>query len=171
MEPSNSNNNGREPYSDEQYTKWLDDMTPFLKLGNSLNYAIEKADLPKHKDTIYRKFRLKDWFCEKIEAFQRYPGEMVNSIFSRVIVSIDEKVKQGSPITDEEWRNLRFFAEKHRTCQQFFTTRTETAQTDDFKLGQILDRLEQENQKTDYALLGLHAKKAMEEMEQSIKSA
>ena len=94
MEPPNSNSTGREPYSDEQYVKWLDDMSPFLKLGNTLYHAIEKADLTKHKDTIYRKFRLNDWFCEKIEAFQRYPGEIVNSIFTRLIIQIDEKVRQ-----------------------------------------------------------------------------
>jgi len=160
MEPSNTNTTGREPYSDEQYVKWLDDMSPFLKLGNTLYHAIERADLTKHKDTIYRKVRLNDWFCEKIEAFQRYPGEMVNSIFTRLIIQIDEKVRQGSPINDEDWRNLRFFAEKHRSCQPFFATRTETAQVEPDKIARILDSLETET--TNYEELALQAQKAME---------
>lgn len=162
MEPTNTNTSGREPYSDEQFVKWLEDMSPFLKLGNTLHYAIDKADLTKHKDTIYRKMRLNDWFCEKIEAFQRYPGEIVNSIFTRLIISVDEKVRQGSPITDEDWRNVRFFAEKHRSCQPFFTNRTETAQVEPDKVARILDSLETEA--TDYDDLGEQAKKMLETM-------
>lgn len=158
------NDSGRPEYPDEQYQTWLNDMAPLLKLGNTLNYAIEKANLSKHKDTIYRKFRLNDWFCEKIEAFQRYPGEIVNSIFTRLILSIDEKARQGLSINDEEWRNLRFFAEKHRSCQPFFTKRTETAQVDENKIGQILDKLEKENEETDYLELAVKAQEQLDKV-------
>jgi hypothetical protein len=157
------NDNGRPEFPEEQYQKWLDEMSPFLKLGNTLYHAIEKADLTKHKDTIYRKFRLNDWFCEKIEAFQRYPGEIVNSIFTRLIISIDEKVKQGSPISDEDWRNLRFFAEKHRSCQPFFVTRTETAHVEPDKVSKILDALEY----SDYDDLGHKAKEQMDKLNET----
>jgi len=152
------NDTGRPEFSDEQYAKWLEDMSPFLKLGNTLYHSIEKADLIRNKDTIYRKYRLNDWFCEKIEAFQRYPGEVVNSIFTRLIISIDEKVKQGNPVSDEDWRNLRFFAEKHRSCQPFFVTRTETAQVEPDKVSRILDTLEY----SDYDDLGRKAKEQMD---------
>src|SRR3989344_717007 len=140
------NDTGRPEYTDGQYRVWLDEMTPFLKLGYSLYYAMDKALLLRHKDSIYRKFRLNDWFCEKIEAFQRYPGEIVNSIFSRLVLTVDDKMKHGATVSDEEWRNLRFFAEKHRSCQPFFVTRTETAQVDPDKVSRILDEME----KTDY---------------------
>lgn len=58
----------RPEYTDEQYRVWLDEMTPFLKVGYSLYYAMDKALLLRHKDSIYRKFKLNDWFCEKIES-------------------------------------------------------------------------------------------------------
>lgn len=149
---------GRPEYTDRQFQIWLDDMSPLLKLGNSLNHAIEKSNLGRHKDSIYRKFKLNDWFCEKIEAFQRYPGEIVNSIFSRLVLIADEKVKRCQPISPEEWRNLRFFAEKHRSCQPFFTTRTETAQIEPDRVAKILDNLE----KSDYEELGKSAKMVLE---------
>lgn len=158
---------GRPSIDDEQFHTWLDEMAPFLKMGNSLYFAMDKALLGKHKDSIYRKFKLNDWFCEKIEAFQKYPGEIVNSIFVRVVMSVDEKIRLGSSVSSDEWRNLRFFAEKHRTCQQFFTTRTETVQTDENKIAQVLDQLERDNQKTDYSLLAQNAKKQLDKFAQT----
>ena len=35
------NNNGRPAYDEAQYKSWLDEIAPYLKLGNSLNYAID----------------------------------------------------------------------------------------------------------------------------------
>lgn len=67
---------GRPEYTDGQYQRWLDEMEPFLKMGYSLYYAIDKAVLIRHKTIIYEKSRLKDWFSEKIEHFQNYPGEI-----------------------------------------------------------------------------------------------
>ncbi|OGG24120.1 hypothetical protein A3A79_02905 [Candidatus Gottesmanbacteria bacterium RIFCSPLOWO2_01_FULL_43_11b] len=153
---------GRPEYPDEQYQIWLTEMAPFLKIGNSLYFAIEKALLIKHKSAIYEKYRLKDWFSEKIDAFQRYPGEVVNSIFYRLILSIDEKVKIGQPVTDEEWRNLRFFAEKHRSCQPFFVSRQEVAQVEPDDISQLLDDLERENDKTDYSHLAEQVKRELD---------
>lgn len=141
-------NNGRPEYTDEQYYTWLNDLAPFLKLGNSLYHAMEKAGLLKHKDSIYKKVRLNDWFCEKVEAYKRYPGEIVNSIFVRLITTIDEKTKQGVPLSDEDYRNLRWFAEKHRSCQPFFVNKHEVNQTSTYdpeKISQLLDELEEEN--------------------------
>jgi hypothetical protein len=142
---------GRPKYNDDQYRTWLEDMAPFLKIGNTLYYAIEKAMLTQHKTVIYEKYRLNDWFSEKIEAFQRYPGEVINSIFYRLVLSVDERVKIGQPVTDEEWRNLRFFADKHRSCQPFFITRQEVAQVEPSNIGMTLDALEQ----SDYEKLGI----------------
>lgn len=150
---------GRPEYTDEQYQSWLEEMAPFLKIGCSLYYAMDKAMLLRRKDSIYRKFKLNDWFCEKIEAFQRYPGDVVNSIFTRLILMTDEKIRRGENINSEEWRNLRFFAEKHRSCQPFFVTRTETAQVEPDKVAKILDALEE---RTDYEELAEQVKAGME---------
>jgi len=138
-------NIGRPQHTEEQYQTWLDDMSPFLRAGYSLHYAMDKALILRHKDSIYEKYRLHDWFSEKIDAYRRYPGEIVNSIFTRLVMSIDEKVKQGRSVDELEWRNLRFFAEKHRSCQPFFVTRQETAQVEPNSIGQILDVIEQSN--------------------------
>lgn len=152
---------GRPSYSDEQYQSLLDELAPFLKLGNSLNYSIERARLIKHRTTLYEKYSLGDWFSDKVDAFMRMPGEIVNSIFTRLIASIDEKVKQEQPLTTEDYKNLRFFAEKHRSCQPFFTNRTEM-DVKDLKESttRVIARLEE----TNYEHVALEAKKALSAM-------
>jgi hypothetical protein len=162
---TDTNTAGREPYSDQQYSSWLDDMAPFLKLGQSLYHAIEKADLIKHKDSIYRKFRLNDWFCEKIEAYQKYPGEIVNSIFTRLVMATDDKMKRGTVVSDEEWRNLRFFAIKHKSCQPFFANRQEVTATGIDTIGTILDSLDET---TNYEQLAQKAGQQLEALKNQI---
>lgn len=163
------NINGRPEHTDEQYHTWLDEMTPFLKIGNSLYFAIEKAMLLKHKDSIYRKYRLQDWFCEKIEAYQRYPGEIVNSIFVRLVHSVDEKIHQGITVSNEDWRNLRFFAEKHRSCQHYFISRQEFVQKNTSEdIQKIIDSLEIPSPTSDYDEI---AKQAKIELQKNISCA
>lgn len=152
---------GRPSYSEDQYQSWLDELAPFLKLGNSLSFAIEKTGLTKHRTTLYEKYSLGDWFSYKVDAFMRTPGEIVNSIFTRMISVIDEKVKQEQPLTSEDYKNLRFFAEKHRSCQPFFTNRTEM-DVKDLKesTARVIARLEE----TDYEHVALESKKALSAM-------
>lgn len=152
------NDIGRPEYTDSQYETWLNEMSPFLKIGNSLYFAMDKALLLRHKTAIYEKYRLKDWFSEKIDAYQQFPGEIVNSIFNRLVLIVDEKIKRGELVNNEEWRNLRFFAEKHRSCQPFFVNRQEMTQTNQEDIGTILDNLE----KTDYAELGRKASETIQ---------
>lgn len=147
---------GRPEHTEEQYQKWLEDMAPFLKAGNTLYYAMEKADLVQHKDSIYVKYRLKDWFSEKIDAYRRYPAELVNNIFYKIIDKVNDRLKNDQPVAEDDMKNVRFFAEKHRTAQTFFVTRTETQEADPEKVGKILDDLE-----TDYDYVGQQAKKQM----------
>ena len=98
------------------------------------------------------------WFSDKVDIFMKMPGEIVNSIFTRMIGAIDEKIKQEQPLTAEDYKNLRFFAEKHRSCQPFFTNRTEM-DVKDFKesTARIIARLEE----TDYGPVALEAKKML----------
>jgi|SRR3990167_2782657 len=152
---------GRPPYPEEQYQSWLDELSPFLKLGNSLSYAIEKAELTKHRTTLYEKYNLGDWFSDKVDVFMKMPGEIVNSIFTRMISAIDDKVKQEQPLTTEDYKNLRFFAEKHRSCQPFFTNRTEM-DVKDFKgaTARVIAQLEE----TNYESVALEARKTLNAM-------
>lgn len=155
---------GRPEYPDDQYESWLDDMRPFLQLGYSLYYAMDKAMLLRKKDSIYRKYRLNDWFCEKVDAYRKYLGEIVNSIFTRQIYIMEDKQKRGEILTDEEWRNLRFIAEKHRSCQPYFINRQEVAQVEPDKIDDLLDKIELENQTspTDYNEVAARAEEEME---------
>lgn len=73
---------GRPEFSDDTYRNWLDYMRPFLKMGHSLHFAMEKAWIMQHKNVIYQKYKLNDWFRKKIDAYQSYFGEVVNSAFS-----------------------------------------------------------------------------------------
>lgn len=148
---------GRPEYTDEQYEKWLEDLAPFLKAGNTLSYAIDKAGLYTHRTTLYEKYRLNDWFSYRVDSFRSYTAELANGIFHKIITNVDERLKQGLPVSEDEMKNVRFFAEKHRTAQKFFVTRNENAEADDNKVGKILDDLEE----TDYEYVGQEAKKQM----------
>ena len=151
-------NNGRPEYSDNQFEAWLEEMKSFLKLGNTLNYSIDKAGLSKHRTTLYEKYKLNDWFSDKINRFRSYLGEIVNDIFAREILTIEEIQKQGRPISDEQWRNLRFFAEHHKSCASFFEeniSKNQSANKEDIEA--LLNKIE----KTNYEELGLQAKKQL----------
>lgn len=78
---------GRPEHSDEQYRFWLEDMAPFLKIGNTLHYSIEKAMLMRHKTAIYGKYRLKDWFSEKIDAYCTSNGHTCTIWVDDIIIS------------------------------------------------------------------------------------
>lgn len=120
------NKNGRPRRTEFEFTNWLEQMSPFLRNGNSLYSAIEKAGLHKHKDSIYRKWRLNDWFCEKIQHFQNELGELANEVSVRMIKNIHEKViKDILTVSGKEMRYIRWFATHHRSCEPFFVQRYE----------------------------------------------
>ena len=149
--------NGRPETTDTDYRHWLDCMEPFLKLGHALNAAIEEAALLEHRTTIYEKYKLGDWFSYKVDVYRATPGVIANDILTKTLFEVNTKIKQGLPVTEEEMRNVRFMAEKHRTAQPYFVTRTETAESDPDKVGKILDTMEM----SDYDELGRQAKKQM----------
>ncbi|MBV6514230.1 MAG: hypothetical protein FMNOHCHN_03820 [Ignavibacteriaceae bacterium] len=145
---------GRPIVSEEQYAQWLEIMRPFLMQGNSIRYALDRTDLTSHKDTVYEKYRLGDWFADKIDTYRATMGEMVNSSFSKLNQIINDKIAQGVPLSREDTDILKFIAEKHRTSQPFFVTRVENAESKREDVGKILDRME-----TDYDELGRQAEK------------
>ena len=139
-------------WTDTEYQKLIDDMGPFLKMGATLNAAIDDAGLLQHRTAVYDKYRLNDWFAYKIDVLRAYPGKLTAYILAKRVMVVDEKIKQGLPVTEDEMRDVRFMAEKHRTSQTYFVTRTETAEADPAKVGKILDTME-----TDYDKLGQQA--------------
>jgi len=147
---------GRPAFTDADYAKWLDEMAAFLKLGHALNLAIDEAALAQHKWIIYEKYRQGDWFSQKIDIYRATPGVLVNDILTKVVMEVNDRIKQGRPVSEDDMKNIRFMAEKHRTAQPYFVTRTETAEADPAKVGKILDTIE-----TDYGNLGREATKQM----------
>jgi hypothetical protein len=145
-------------WSEGDYQKCLDDMAPFLKLGHTLNSAIDDAGIVQHKTEVYTKYRLNDWFAQKVDNYRATPGILANDILTKVLMDVNDRIKQGRPVTEDDMKNVRFMAEKHRTAQPYFVTRTETAEADPSKVGKILDTIE-----TDYGNLGLEASKQMVE--------
>ncbi len=115
----------RPRYSEEQYRIWLNELRPYLIQGNSLEYAINQANLRKHRTTLYEKSRLKDWFSENLVRFKKTPGEIVNEIFSILITEINRKQQSGEEITKQEWKLLRYYAVRHKSCRPFFINRNE----------------------------------------------
>jgi hypothetical protein len=118
---------GNQPLLNDDYCNFLDELAPFLKLGETLNAAIEDAGLRKHRTAIYDKYRLKDDFAYKIEVWQSYPGKIANNILVKRLMIVDNKIKQGLPVTEEDMKDVRFMAEKHRSSQPYFVNRQETA--------------------------------------------
>jgi hypothetical protein len=148
---------GRPEYTDIQYTSWLEQMAPFLKLGHTLNGAIDEAALVEHRTTIYEKYKLNDWFSYKVDTYRATPGVLANDILTKTLLDINDRMKQGRPVSEDDMKNVRFMAEKHRTAQPYFVTRTETAVSDPSKVGKILDTMEV----TDYGNVGQEANKQM----------
>lgn len=144
--------NGRPAYEESVYESWLDDMKPFLKQGASLNFAMEKATLTKHKTAIYEKYKLGDWFSEKVDTYRAYIGELTNNFFAMEVERITDKRKSNQKIDKEEYNVMEFVAEKHRSAQPFFANRSESAEAP--PVGKILDELERNDTKTDYSKLG-----------------
>lgn len=148
---------GRPEYSDEQYKEWLNDLEPYLKKGNSLYYCCNRAGLQPHYASVLRKYRLNDWFCQKVDAYRAYPGELANDTIITALMQIDTKLKTNAgSLTKDDIDILKLVAEKHRTAQPFFVTRTEAAVADPDKVGKVLDTIE-----TDYDTVGREAKKQM----------
>lgn len=61
---------GRPLFTEEKYNKWLEDLRPFLKLGETLGEAMQDAGLAQHRTTLYEKYRLKDEFSYWIATCQ-----------------------------------------------------------------------------------------------------
>jgi len=147
---------GRPEFTDEQYVAWLSELRPYLEKGNSLYYACDRAGLSSHYTVIGEKYRSNDWFSVKIDRYRGRPGEMINDTLTTLCYTIEDNIKKGVPLTKDDLDLLKFMAEKHRTAQPFFVTRTETAQVDESKVGKILDTME-----TNYDDVGQEANKQM----------
>lgn len=157
---------GRPAFTDEQYQTWLDEMRPFLEMGNSLYYATNMAGISPHYSVILRKYKVGDWFSLKVDAYRSKPGEIVNNAFVQLSQRAADRVKTDSPLSDNEFKALKFMAEKHRTSQPFFVNRTEEAKADESKLGKIIEALDDG---TDYADMATEAEKQMVAAESSVQ--
>lgn len=136
---------GRPEIAEEQYQRWLDDMAPFLKQGSSLYYAIDKCALLSHNFVIYEKYKLGDWFSKKVDAYRAMVGDMINNVGFKIIESIHTRMIESNGkamLSSEEVQVWKTMAEKHRSAQPFFVTRTETAEANPADIGKILDNLE-----------------------------
>lgn len=120
-----SDDNGRPEYPEEQYHTWFDELAPFFKLGETLNAAIDDAGLQQHRTTLYKKSKLNDWFLDRMQSLQAIPGKLANNILVKRLMAVDEKIKQGLPPTEEEMKDVRFIAERHRSAHPYFVNRSE----------------------------------------------
>src|SRR5258708_1264174 len=74
-----------------------------------------------------------------------YPGKIANNILVKRVFAVDEKIKQGRDVTENEMKDVRFFAEKHRSTREYFIHRTEVQITTPEDIEALLDKLEREN--------------------------
>lgn len=101
---------------------------------------MDKSNLLRHKDSIYKKYNLKGEFSERIDAYQATMGELTNETYFLLIEQINDKVKRERPVNRDDVQILKTVAEKHRTSQPFFVTRTEKAEAKDEDFGRVIDR-------------------------------
>lgn len=151
--------------SEEQYQKWLDEMAPFLKLGETLSSSIEDAGLFQHRASLYKKYRLKDWFADKVDAFRATPGKLAHNVLANMVKDAQEAQKQGRPVSEDTMKNVRFYAEKARVSQPYFVNRTETAEGQPIE--DLLEELEKEDTVDDATS---EAKKQMVEAQPPIQN-
>lgn len=150
---------GRPVITDEQFNIWLEEMRPFLRQGSSLHYSMEKAGILTHEWSIREKYRSADWFSRKVDALRATVGELINNVGFRVVEKLHSRLVETdgkaeiSPVEKDIWKTM---AEKHRSAQPFFVTRTENAEADDSKLGKIIESLDQG---TDYDNVAREAEK------------
>jgi hypothetical protein len=145
---------GRPPLTDDDYRKFLDEMYPFLRAGNTLYYSLDKAGLINHQTAIYDKYRLNDWFAQKVDAWRATIGVLANNIVFKKLEHLQTRIVETDgkhELTRDETEVLKLVAEKHRTAQPFFVTRVENAVVDESTVGKVLDKLET---KTNYDELG-----------------
>lgn len=134
--------NGRPSFTDDQYKAWLEDMRPHLVKACSLWRAMEKCGLLQHNFSIYEKYRLGDWFSQKVDLYRASFGDTINEVLSGEVLKISDKAKQGSDkLTKDDIDVLKFMASNHRTAQPFFSQRVENAQAKDEERGKVLDTI------------------------------
>lgn len=140
---------GRPAYDDDWYRARLDEMRPILCMGNSIRYSAERVGIGMHKDVLYRKYNQNDWFRDKVDEYRSRPGEMVNNTVISLLEAIHDKATKKQPIDRDDIEIIKLVAEKHRSAQPFFVSRTETAEAKPEEVGRILDTIE-----NDYANVG-----------------
>lgn len=167
-----NNDIGRPSISDEQYQLWLNELKPYLELSSSLYGACIKAGLESHYDSILRKSKLNDWFCQKVDAYKASFGESINEGLARETLRIVEKTRKGELLTRPEIDVLKHMSEKHRAAQPFFVSRQEVTNTivEPNRISELLDDLEAKNQRERdrYKEVGEEARKSLEAMNQDM---
>jgi hypothetical protein len=154
----NGTGRGDDKVAEEQFKFWLDEMRPHLELANTLYRAMQKSGLLNHQTVIYEKYRVGDWFAQKVDTYRLLPAENVNEIYTRLIENINNKVKKDIPMTDQEVKILEHWTKTHRTAQIFFVNRTEVrTKEDDKDVGKVLDDIGS----SDYGELGNRAAAAL----------
>lgn len=141
---TNESTGGRPSIADEQFWAWLDDMRPYLRQGQSLWFAMDKCGLIVHKDAIYEKYRSDVEFSEKIDKLQATVVELNNAVIFKTIQSVHDRIIEmdgKAPIDPQEAKIISLVAEKHRSSQPFYVSRTETAPADDKRFGKVINEV------------------------------
>lgn len=151
---SMKNETGRPAYDDDWYRAKLEQMRPLLELGHTIGYCAYQTGNWEYKTSLYEKYKLKDWFSEKLDLYRTLPGELINNTVIRLSTVINDKILQKLPLDRNDIEIIKLVAEKHRSAQPFFVTKVETSEANPDDVGKILDKIE-----NDYGELGREAQK------------
>lgn len=165
------NDTGRPEYTEEQYQKWFDELAPFFKLGETLNAAIDDAGLQQQRSTLYKKSKQNDWFLDKMQSLQAIPGKLANNILVKRLMLVDEKIKQGLSVSEEEMKDVRFIAERHRSSQPYFVNRSEVIQPPQKSIQEAIDELELQDDLIDDVVENIKSEQELEKIQDQVPTS
>jgi len=177
---------GRPALPDTELETILQKLKPFLITGLSLPKACALAEIPT--SNVYYFQDTKPWFLERINAYKAYTPNKLTQIFNyqleliywRIerVKELQEKIKEepdagvranlmlemirtGPTQKDSEF--LQWYAVNHKVNREEFGLKTEISGDDGKPIAVLLDTIENQNRKTNYANLGDSAKMLLDE--------
>lgn len=109
---------GRPSLTKEDKDEILTEIIPYLRLGNSLNSAIQSAGLSSKKSQIYELAANDDYFMEKIEQAKAFLKKCVNGVFGKRVIAISAKFDTTGKLEYYDENFLKWFAINNKTLRE-----------------------------------------------------
>lgn len=183
---------GRPALTTTELENILHKLEPHIKAGLSVPKACNLEDIPV--STVYKYINENVNFMERIEAFKGFKAKLISNIFMHRLLKINDKIAivekirakmdeledvnqkklfldmiEGLDINGNDWGFLQWLALNDKSLRDEYGARQEITGKDGEPVSSILDKLEKPV-KTDYAKLGLEARRQMVALDAPIQN-